>query len=286
MKDERWEILINYLRENRKGDYFKLLQIVMPNISSLCSKKVVRENVSLKNALLSLAQDYGLDVDIQNDTFLLLSDDWTDSAPAKINICGSVYLARTWYHVVLYICVFLYDLNPECFLGIIRRKGNCGEITSNITQNPSRTRQYLYDKIMNVYIAKDIQANTAKNIITQLLDEMGLLHEFCNIRLYLKIKDAPVDTESITKRTVKELEPGEIVINPINRKTCPLCKRSLKRRRLLYKKPNQEDIYPIWVQMCPKCQAHYMSSHIYEDMKNDGIDINKMVFLDTSQDAE
>lgn len=110
MKDERWEILIKYLRENRKGDYFKLLQIVMLNISSLCSKKAVKENVSLKTALLSLARDYELDTDIQDDTFLLLSDDWTDSAPAKINICGSIYLSRTWYKVVQHICVFLYDL--------------------------------------------------------------------------------------------------------------------------------------------------------------------------------
>lgn len=284
MKDERWEILIKYLRENRKGDYFKLLQIVMLNISSLCSKKAVKENVSLKTALLSLARDYELDTDIQDDTFLLLSDDWTDSAPAKINICGSIYLS-TWYQVVQHICVFLYDLNAECFLEIIRRKGNCGEITSNITQNPSRTRQYIYDKIMNIYIAKDIQANTAKTIIIQFLDEMGLLYEFCNIRLYLRTKGTPIGTENITKRITKELEPGEIVINPISRKTCPLCKRNLKRKRLLYKKPEQEDIYPIFVQMCPKCKSYYMSSHVYEDMKNDGIDINKMVFLDTSQDA-
>ena len=35
MKDERWEILIKYLRENRKGDYFKLLQIVMLNIEDV-----------------------------------------------------------------------------------------------------------------------------------------------------------------------------------------------------------------------------------------------------------
>lgn len=281
MKDERWDILINYLKNNRKPEYRKLVDIISTNLIRLAQNNEAKDE-EFQIMLASLLSDYDLTPIKYADTeYRLLNEDWNDCIPAKILLCGTLYTTRSWSDVLHIVCNFLYELHQEHFINIIQGDRVFGEISNYITRHPVKTKRYLYDKAANIYIAKDIHNNTVKNIIVQLLDAMGVIYEFFNFRLYPKVEGIEIENDNSVTQEGKQFKLVNIDVEFISdRQSCPQCKRTLKGKRLFYKRPDENSIYPVYLRMCTHCNKYYLRRMNYDSILSKEITIGQLTFWD------
>lgn len=295
MIDERLSIVVNYLKTNNRKQYqnlHKILSDCLTKIERELKKEsknsddtvVLEQNKRLKESFSIFMDDYNFEQLNKSEECLSLSDDWENVSPYKISVENNTYLATSWAIILQSFCFYLYENDAESFLNALRNIDDESEARQNITFNPPKTKQFIYDKIINIYILKKIQPNTTKNIIIQLLNAMNLMDMFLKIKLHTRNHNTKITNENTLKRYVKELEHGAFYIQPISRKSCPECKKPLNKKRLLYKK--NDNVCPLYVQTCKKCNTYYINKNIYDAFLLEGTNINELTFLDTSQFIE